>query len=428
MELFYFRYDLTPELADTARAMGLPEGQPFLLNERGTHFDQYCTTLGFNQGAIESIISNLPAQDRAVKLSYIFGVNEYLIYRTSTSKSQNTWKAEAEQIGIFLRWVKEQGKEWRNITLSDLRSYYRTRRLQPSPHTRKLISSKTWNAGVGALSRLYCWAVQVGIMESVPFTYRHVRVPAVGEFQKNTLAESLPDEPVRYITLEEYKTFRDALGRVRNGERDKTFADTLLCTGMRVSECNSLIAAVLPDPEAPRYKGVKAIPFRVKGKGGKIRKILFPKSALRNIELYKREDRANAIARLKTRLPNGRRQPEPAALWLSERARQMSVPRWEEIFAGASKLCGIYCTPHMLRHTYAIYTLSALVERTICTINELRLEGRNKYGVLIHNPLRQLADLLGHRHFSTTFIYLDLIEQCEAIVDTAIEQWTREVL
>jgi site-specific recombinase XerD len=428
MELFYFRYDLTPSLADTARALGIPEGQPFLLDERGIRFDQYCAELCFNQGALESITLSQADHAGGVALSHVLGVNDYLLHRTSTSKSRNTWKAEAEQIGIFLRWAKEQGKDWRDITLGDLRSFYRSRRLQPSPHTGRLISGKTWNSCVGALSRLYAWAVEVGMLEAVPFTHRQVRVPTVGDVQKNTLTESVPDEPVRYVTLEEYKIFRDALGRTRNGERDKTFADTLLGTGMRISECLSLIAATLPDPEAPRYKGLKSIPFLIRGKGSKTRTILFPKSVLRKIEIYKGEDRANAATRWRARPGSGKRNLESAALWLSERATPMSAARCEEIFAEASERCGIHCTPHMLRHTYAIYMLSALVEKTISSINELRREKRDKYSTLIHHPLRQLANLLGHANVSTTFIYLDFIERCEAITDAAVEQWTKEVL
>jgi site-specific recombinase XerD len=428
MELFYFRYDLTPGLADTARALSIPEGQPFLLNERGSRFDRYCAELGFNQCVLESIPLSGADHAGGIASSQVPGVNEYLLYRTSTSKSRNTWKAEAEQIGIFLRWVKEQGKDWRDITLLDLRSFYRSRRLQPSPHTGKLISSKTWNSCVGALSRFYAWAVEVGILVAVPFTYRHVSIPTVGEVQKNTLTESAPDEPVRYVTLEEYKIFRDALGRSRNGERDKTFADTLLSTGLRISEGLSLTAATLPDPEAPRYKGLKSIPFLIRGKGAKTRTILFPKSALRKIEIYKGEERTNAIARWKFRHADRKRKSEPAALWLSERATPMSAARCEEIFGEASERCGIHCTPHMLRHTYAIYMLSALVEKTICSINELRREKRDKYSTLIHHPLRQLANLLGHANVSTTFIYLDFIERCEAIADGAVEQWTKEVL
>jgi site-specific recombinase XerD len=429
MELFYFRYDLTPGLADAARAVCIPDGQPFVLDEAGIRFDQFCAEQGIHPGVVESVASGQPNHLGAVVLSHVFGVNEYLIYRTSTSRSPNTWKAEAEQLNIFLRWLKAQGKSWREVMIDDLQAFYRTRCLQPSAHTGRPISRKTWNSGVGAVNRFYKWAESSGLIEKSPFTYRPVYVPSVGIVDKNTLSESVPKEPVRYVTLDEYKLFRQALGSARNGERDKAFADTLLSTGLRLSEANALTVGQVPDPDSPRYGGIKTIPFQITGKGQKTRRIRFPKSTLRAIEIYKGEDRGNAIARWRSKIPGQRSSSpdEPNNLWLTERGTQMSAARWEEVFAGASLKCGIHCTPHMLRHTYAIYTLSALIEQSICSINEFRLRGADQYGKLIHNPLRRLADLLGHSRLATTFLYLDFVEQCEAVVDDAIAEWAKEI-
>jgi len=429
MELFYFRYDLTPGLAGAARAVGIPEGQPFVLDEAGIRFDQFCAELGFHQGTVENIASGQLDHLGRVSLSHVFGVNEYLVHRTSTSRSPNTWRADAEQLNIFLRWLKAQGKSWREVTMDDLQAFYRTRCLRPSAHTGRPISRKTWNSCVGAVSRFYKWAESLGRIEKSPFTYRPVYVPSVGVVDKNTLSESVSEEPVRYVTIDEYKLFRQALGAARNGERDKAFADTLLSTGLRLSEANALTVGQMPDPHSPRYGGIKTIPFQITGKGRKTRRIRFPKSTLRAIEIYKGEDRGNAIVRWRSKL-TGQKSPrhdEPDNLWLTERGTRMSAARWEEIFASASERCGVRCTPHMLRHTFAIYTLSALIEQSICSINEFRHRGADQYGKLIHNPLRRLADLLGHSQLATTFIYLDFVEQCEAVVDDAIAEWAKEV-
>lgn len=428
MEVFYFRHKLTPGMAELARHLHIPEGRPFILDDGGATLGEVCTEFGIDYKRLTDDSSGA-AVNAATALSRVSGINEYLLYRTSTSNSANTWKSDAEQLGIFLRWVKEQGKKWEDVTLEDLRSFYRSRRLQPSPHTKRPISSKTWNAAVGAISRLYLWAAEKGLIQALPFTFRQIRHSSIGLVEKNILTESVGDDPVRYLTLEEYKLFREALMRSRNGGRDRTFADVLVTTGLRLSEANKLTAVGLPDPEAPRYAGIKAIPFLITGKGRKTRKIRFPKSTLREIEIYKGEDRSNAVARLTGRAANrnGSRFSEPQDLWLTERGTLMTAARWEEIFAETSTFCGIHCTPHMLRHTYAIYTLSAIIEETICAISELRLRGSERFGKLLHNPLQKLADLLGHRHISTTFIYLDLIERCEAMVDDAIAEWTKGI-
>jgi site-specific recombinase XerD len=429
MELFYFRYSLTPELGDVARSLGIPEGQPFIVDEGGISLDSFCSEIGIDRRDLNKPFDEALLPEEMATLSYIPDVNDYLLARTSTSKSPNTWKADAEQLGIFLRWVKSQGKDWRAVTLNDLQAFYRTRRLQPSVHTGRPISRKTWNSCVGAVSRYYTWAVEQNRIELTPFTYRQVVLHHGEVVEKNSLSESVSEEPVRYITLEEYKILREVLGRSRNGGRDKAFADTLLSTGLRLSEGNALTIGQIPDPEASRYKGIKTIPFQITGKGRKTRRIRFPKSTLREIEIYKGEDRANALARWRSRCTKQKSSKikEPDALWLTERGTPMSTARWEEVFAEARSICGIHCTPHMLRHTYAIYTLSALIEKTICSVNELRLKGLDQYSKLIHNPLRKLADLLGHRHITTTFLYLDFIEQCESVVDDAIAEWNKEI-
>jgi site-specific recombinase XerD len=418
VELFYFRHELlqTSELRKAAKRLGIPEGQPFVTDEQGVPLDQFCAMVGLSEPDIKSLITG----SQVYGISYPSDINDYLLDRTSTAKSRNTWKTEAEQLCLFLRWVKAQEWCWSELTLEDFRSFYRTRRLQPSPHTGRPISDRTWNACIGAVIRFYRWAADTGRIKQLPFTYRQIQVSPTEVIEKNSLTASVSEGPIRYLTLEEYKIFRAALGLSRNGGRDQAFGDTLVSTGMRLSEGNGLTIDT-PDPDAPRYRGVKTIRFKITGKGGKTRTIRFPKSALRVIEIYKGEDRANAIARWKARTPNGR--VMPASLWLTERGTPMSTARWEEIFQAASERCGIHCTPHMLRHTFAIYALSALIKRMIGSINELRQNGTDRLGKLIEDPLRELADLLGHKHIATTFTYLHLVEQCEALVDDAIAEW-----
>jgi site-specific recombinase XerD len=428
MEVFYFQHRRTPcHLQKACEDLNIIDGQPFVLDKSGVLLKERCAQLGIDCNSLAELIEEPHAP---VDLSYPPEINEFLLFRTSTSKSPNTWKADAEQLTIFLRWIKAQSKGWEEVTIHDLRAFYRARRLQPSAHTKKPISPKTWNACVSTLSRFYEWALDEVLITKLPFTYRQVHFKRMGHIKKNTLMESAPSEPVRYVTFEEYKIFCEALKESRNGERDRTLADFLLATGLRVSEACSLEVTDLPDPDAPRYTGLKTIPFSIVGKGGKKRKIRIPKSILRGIERYKGEDRANAIARVKARMSSTakRKFVAPNALWLTERATPLTPFRCEEIFKTGSDTSKIKCTPHMLRHTFAIYTLSALVKRIVGGINEFREGGQNKYEKVVHNPLRTVQMLLGHAHISTTFIYLDLIEQAEEIVDDAIDEWTGEIL
>ena len=72
-------------------------------------------------------------------------------------------------------------------------------------------------------------------------------------------------------------------------------------------------------------------------------------------------------------------------------------------------------TPHMLRHTFASRWLVAELKRIAIADSDyarsLQDLDRAQIRRRFENPLLRLKNLLGHRHLSTTLIYLDYIAQ-----------------
>jgi len=378
----------TPELTDMAARLGIVNGQPFLVGEDGS-FDRVLNTF------LRSLVD--PASPRP-----------------------NTWRTYAYHLARFLRWLAQQEIAWRQVNRDVLRAYYTARRfVQARP-----ISARTWNNVAAALTRFYAWAVVAGEVPVTPVSYREIRagriaaVPGIRPL-RSSLTEHVSSIPVRYVPLRIYLSkVRPAFGGTRTAERDRAFADLLLATGMRVAEANSLLLADLPDPDAPECWGKKTIPLTLKRgtKGGKVRVIRIPTHVLRTVYRYVAEDRENALADLSM-------SQRPAELWVTETGAPMKTARWHDVFRKASEKSGNQCTPHMLRHAFAIHQLTAMIQRLISDPT-YRTDPNQPYRTLLKDPLRQLQRLLGHASLASTFIYLDCLEEVDRMIDDSLGDWT----
>ncbi|EBP0522844.1 site-specific integrase [Salmonella enterica] len=164
--------------------------------------------------------------------------------------------------------------------------------------------------------------------------------------------------------------------------------------------------------------GEKTVPLTLhRGtKGRKVRVIRIPVHVLRTVFRYIAEDRENAVAMLSAR-------ERPAELWLSESGRPMKTARWHAVFRRASRRSGVSCTPHMLRHAFAIHQLTAMIQRLLADPVWVT-PSQPPYQVLLRDPLRQLQRLLGHASMATTFIYLDCLEETDRLLDDSLGNWT----
>lgn len=449
--------ELSEEVIVAAESIGLIDGMPFILGPDGSYdhdlnrFFRACPTMGV--------------------------------------RSLNSLRAYARDIVVWLRFLAERrgGKSVWAADRDDIAAFHEVRRLSAPPHR---IAASSWNRAVAALDKLYRWAVEEKLIARAPFTYRQVWTRALDGSAISAAANlarerSARNGDMRFVSLDRYLLFRDVglRGRLldgqenptwrgRNGERNTLFAELLVTTGLRLQEASHLLAAELPS--SVRGQGHRSLPFRLAAataKGGKAREVRLPVRLLERLRDYAEVERANALARWRerrswtqidapmavtghdrqslhldgSRISFDRFNPgercrllhehskEPLALWLTEGGLPMPMASWQAVFRRASARCrsfgiDIDVTPHMLRHSFAVHMLTLLLREQIGWMLEERA-GRMSpaYRRLIGDPLLKLQRLMGHSRIESTYIYLDHLDDSQALVDAAVEQWGLDI-
>ncbi|MFE2922453.1 tyrosine-type recombinase/integrase [Streptomyces goshikiensis] len=270
----------------------------------------------------------------------------------------------------------------------------------------------------------------------------------------------------------------DSSFRGRNAERNVVMAELLVTTGLRIEEAASLCWPELPALDSQR--DTKSVPFDLApptAKRDKGCKILLSHRVLHAVADYVEIERSLMLDRWRARgcpLPAGavlgsqadrrgvrvpmkdgrlRRVPwsrlppalrsrlylvddqgrslGPACVWLGQEGRPVSLSAWESVFVRASERChsrgiDVDATPHVLRHTFAVHLLSALIQEQIGSVEKGEMSD-GVYRRIIGDPLDHLRRLLGHSSITTTYIYLDCTDQAQALIDGAVDAWTSEV-
>ena len=294
-------------------------------------------------------------------------------------------------------------------------------------------------------------------------------------------------EPIRFVAFADYLLWRDVGlrgqlpdGRVdpswrgRHGERNAMFADLLIHTGMRLGEAASLLVAELP-PSSGGGKGLGDVRLSAAvTKRGKARTVFVNRRTLAGLHRYIGIERDELVTRTalaggyaqvseavwvsragrsgltfaeggswpysrigvaqRERLMSVTRDGEPAgplALWLGRDGAPLRMATWQSAFARANQRCArfdldVRVSPHTLRHSFAVHMLGLLLRQTVRALGaevDGRLTGVQVKRLLIGNPMRKLALLLGHSQESTVYTYLDVLDEAQEIVLSALEEW-----
>ncbi len=283
---------------------------------------------------------------------------------------------------------------------------------------------------------------------------------------------------------------RDPSFRGRNDDRNAAYSDVLFSSGMRRTEGGSLLTIEIPDlVDASRnfYDGKLG---KETTKSKRERTFWVSADALRSVETYVRTSRRAAVRRAQaqgryeavrdmwivtgrsgfeqrdlhlvdetgevfernlTTLEVEERQRlfiegegglEPLWLWLSEDGRPFLPHSWEAVYRAASERCRVllegkvskppHFTPHMARHSFALYMLVAL-QHVLDNRFGLTAEERKDLRLLYGDSWRLVKNLLDHASEETTrAIYLApvsdiqvrslLLEDAEASVTELLSQ------
>lgn len=458
MELCFTDRDLL--VGEAARALlsvldteAVPDGMPFVLDSDGS----YCWELN-------RFIRELPGL---------------------SVRSRESWRAYALDVVTWARFLElRRGKGLWDARKEDVVAFHRVRRVVDPAAS---VSKATWNRSVAALDKLYRWALGEGLVNELPFSYRWALVLADTPLRIEVNRSREPHSSgasVRFVSLPDYCAFRDvglrgrlpdgspdSSSRIRNGDRNATFAELCVTTGARLTEAASLAT---PELTAPDDKGrtSRVTLAEAVAKRQRSRDLRVPARVIRSIGTYRRVERSTAVAAARrhgrylpgewailakadrrggvdadgTRwrwattdaqhrsklLLDGPDGPEPAWLWLTSTGLPLKPESWESIFERACQRCARYgidldVHPHTLRHTYAVHLLAELVRHQL---DEARAPA-DRYGAayrrMLGDPLRRLQGLLGHASIRSTYVYLDSVDAAQELVDEAIGAWADDV-
>ncbi|MDQ6945744.1 MAG: tyrosine-type recombinase/integrase [Actinomycetota bacterium] len=302
----------------------------------------------------------------------------------------------------------------------------------------------------------------------------------------NTLQEPRGQgEPIRFLPFEDYLLWRDVGlrgelpdGRAdpgwrgRHPERNAMFADLLVHTGMRLVEGASLLVAEVPaasgGPGAVHLSA--AVTKRNKGRtvfvNGRTLAGLHRYINIERDELITRRMAAGAYrdgertlsvrragsagltvagergswsyskigVRLRRDLMAVTDDGElagPLWLWLGDDGQPLACSTWQSAFHRANQRCArfdldVTVTPHILRHSFAVHMLGLLLRQTVRALGmqtDRRFTHAQVKRLLIGNPMRKLQLLLGHSHEETVYVYLDVLDEAQEIVASALDEW-----
>ena len=312
----------------------------------------------------------------------------------------------------FLADMFGSGVRIEDVTPNHLLQYKARRK---SPVDGRAIKPRSWNSEAAALKAMFDAVVLLGIRPDNPCNH-----PNLGWLDGGASVE--PDEP-KFITLEQFRRFRDhgLMVRTRSPLRNAAYAETLLTSGMRLYESNRFPRTAMPDQ--PQANAGRAFTYGVPapdGKGHRARDVPIGVSAYRRMRDYDRLERGPRLERWGLE--------GSSAMWLNQSGEQMGEFGWEAVFRRASELSGVEATPHTLRHTFAVYMLAGLLRIAMASADRVRDEVRHAteggrtdvYAAIFGDPLRKLQRLLGHKHYETTFIYLEVLGADDRVIDEAL--------
>jgi len=275
----------------------------------------------------------------------------------------------------------------------------------------------------------------------------------------------------------------DPSWRGRHGERNAVFADLLIYTGMRLGEGASLLVPEIPPISAAstgRATGGVHLSAAVT-KRNKARTVFVNRRTLSGLHHYIDIERdelvtrriaagayganeANEATTLVRRagrsgvtLATGRGSLSysrigvqsrrelvavsddgelvgPLSLWLGSDGQPLACSTWQSAFHRANQRCARFdleltVSPHILRHSFAVHMLGMLLRQTVRALGmqaDRRFTHAQVKRLLIGNPMRKLQLLLGHAHEATVYTYLDVLDEAQEIVASALDEWDIE--
>lgn len=298
--------------------------------------------------------------------------------------SPHTSRAYGYHLVDWLSYSEKMGLDWKRISHRHLAQYRNTLAQETSVLTKRPIKRETINLRLGMICMLYKFLVRHRYLAKVPFEIEEVKV---GRIRGNVaMARGFAGNPTSNTLM--LRTHARSLEIPRNDDirrfirgfkswRNRLIAEVIWVTGMRRSEVCRLTIFVIP--ENLESATAEFVVTKIKGKGAKIRNVKLPVRLLRSVERYVNTERKRLLKK------SGEKTDQ---IWIGRHGTPIKPAAINKSFETNDKVTGLRISPHALRHSYAV--------------NRLRYLQDHK----VKSALKILQGELGHKHLSTTQIYL----------------------
>ncbi|MBN3729651.1 tyrosine-type recombinase/integrase [Burkholderia sp. Tr-20390] len=348
-------------------------------------------------------------------------VTDYLLWlalENAYTESRATWKSHAEGLYDYFSWLSANELEWDALPkkgpygeeISNLATYRNWSEDLTDPATGKhRIASSTIRKRLTQIMSFYQWALRrrriaalpwerllkrTTIRESHPSMYRHTR--AARETLRDNLRPKVPKKPIRFLQLNQCRSLLDACGT----QTLRLMTKLMLQTGLRNEECRTFPRKYIFDPsnQVPSKRiAIELSPIDMAIKGNKPRRIYISRQLMK--DLFDYLNLGEGAHRSKIYRRNFREKSPFTFLnqdgmpWSEKGLNNAYRKLWAP--DNNKPLLPFRITPHMLRHTFATFELSAESQREN-----------------LATALTWVRDRLGHTSIASTTIYvhcLDLI-------------------
>lgn len=384
-------------------------------------------------------------------------INGFLGSPRMRNLAETTNRDYAHSLALWLNFLSSRGLRWQDATGDDVEEFQFWRLTDPA--NRAIVGSSTFAKDLAACKKFYSWAA--GRYRDVNDVFADVDFPRAKREASVKWLDAAAVARWRDVGLrgKGLNRHQDRSWRGRNEQRDRAFVDGLYGTGLRLTEWGSLVLPELPEPGSGRSFYTCTLADRC-AKGGYGHAYWMPRTVLTEVRAYCEGPRARAVrdaqaagryatvgdvlvveqARKRGNVslphddggavdrpwnlvgPELRRTMfrqtaaglEPMALWLNEDGMPRDPHGWHHTFDTANSriatlgLDNFSCTPHMLRHSFALRWFSVGVLVSSARLGHLSEEEVRDFRAQFGDTWHLVQTMLGHRRVETTKnVYLE---------------------
>lgn len=325
-------------------------------------------------------------------------VNLWLRHLVSdgATSSFNTIRTYAYHLYDYFSYLEANHLKWDKINNNHFLKYRNTQDVNLSLHTRSHLNRKTINARLNTVGRFYKFATENRFIDANPILFKKIRYRIPHDANMLSHLGNLQIHEVSTATFErlgrariKWRTHKEVTKWINSicDWQHKLIATLLYRTGMRRAELGNLQIWQLPNKPSNTSNEVS---FEIIGKGKKKRTVHLSLRDFGNLQDFINIQRARIMKRNKS---------SHDYVFINSRGDHISINYINKFFSKISKKCEIHITPHMLRHSFAVFALNHW----------------KKIG--LSHPDKLLQARLGHSSVVTTQIYMHLTDEERAMED-----------